>query len=64
MSALRARVVVGEDDGRQYVLSCLEGDPRFDKPAASFLTCDRIIADEIVEIAVADYVAGQARAAA
>lgn len=50
---LRVRMVVGEDDGRRYVLSCLEGDDRFGKPAERFLTCDRILADEIVEIALA-----------
>lgn len=54
MTALRIRVVVGEDDGRRYVLSAIEGDSRFGKPAERFLTCDRIVADQIVEIALAD----------
>lgn len=54
MTALRIRVVVGEDDGRRYVLSAIEGDSRFGKPAERFLTCDRVLADQIVEIALAD----------
>jgi hypothetical protein len=50
---LRVRVVVGQDDGQPYVLSALEGDSRFDRPAERFLTCDRIIADQIVTVPLA-----------
>lgn len=46
--AVRVRIVVGEADGRRYVLSCLEGDSRFDRPSDRFLTCDRVVADQIV----------------
>lgn len=53
MTAIRIRCVVGEDDGgRRFVLSAIEGDSRFDKPAERFLTCDRIVADAIVTIPI------------
>jgi hypothetical protein len=47
----RVRLIVGEDDGRRYVLARLDGEPGFDGPAR--MACDHIVADQIVTVPLA-----------
>lgn len=47
----RVRLIVGEDDGRRYVLARLEGEPGFDGPAR--MAADRIVSDTIVTVPLA-----------